>query len=298
MLERITKYAGILPLMAIAVYVFGYISLNSYLTSFGINENIGLDFKILKVGILFAIIIGPIILLCFSDFKLGDYSNSDVSEQVINTLHDGLGYTILYAIAICNVLAKPIFDRLTIIMVIFLIVTTILNKVKLKRNYLKILKSIFIVVPFFTLAFITLLSPISMKGMLYFIQIGIFFACAMFRIFNKEGFTYQFSKIGIIVTTICYTSTLFGVFVISKIPAEYGGEKKLMHTYYFNQSDTAIMNILPLKLLIKGNKFLKLEVVYDNSDKIFFKASQKNIVSVPKSFIISEEMDIPSGNNY
>ena len=56
MLDKLTKLASTIPLIAVAIYIIGYVSLISYLQSYGISENIGLDFKVLKLGILLTII--------------------------------------------------------------------------------------------------------------------------------------------------------------------------------------------------------------------------------------------------
>jgi len=297
MLDKITKYATLLPIAAVVVYILGYITLNSYLTSYGIIENIGLDSKIITAGILLSIIIGPIVLLTYSDFNVGDYSNADpdVSASVINTLHDALGYTILYSIALGNLLIKPFFDIPTYIMLGLLLIGLILNKIKIKTVYTKILKGIFIILPFFTLCCVTVASPISAKASLYLLQIAIFTTCASLRIFNKEGITFQYSKIGIIVTTICYTSTLFGAFIINRIPAEYGGEKHAAHYYFINQVDTAKIKSTSLRGFIKNQNSFTIEEIYDNSDKYYFKISRNKVIAIPKSYVYAEEIDIPVG---
>ena len=100
MIEKLTKYTALIPLVAIVVYIVGFIVLSSYLQSFGINENIGLDFNILKLGILFLIITVPIVLFSFATFKVGNYDNISLSEDLINNLNDAQVYTLIYSFSL------------------------------------------------------------------------------------------------------------------------------------------------------------------------------------------------------
>ena len=297
MIEKITKYAGVLPLLTVAVYLLGYITLNSYLQSFGINENIGLDFKILKLGVLLAIIIVPIILLCYSTFKIGDYSNAepDVSVDVINTLHDSLGYTIFYSLALGNLLLKPSLELPTYLMLGFLLMAFIFNKIKINVKFIRLVKGTFLIIPFFTFCFLSTSFPTSPKTFLYFLQMCIFLTCASLRIFNKEGITYQISKIGVMVTTVFYSSALFGAFIVGGISSQYGGEKQVPNTYYLNISEIDKVKCTALKPYIKNMNTITIEEVYDNTEPYYFKTDHSKIVAIPKSFITAEEINIPQG---
>jgi len=97
----------------------------------------------------------------------------------------------------------------------------VLNKIKIKQRVLKILKMTFLLTPLFTFCFLSIHYPVSEKLVFYFLQITVFPACAILRIFNKHGITYQISKIGLVITTIIVAATLFGSFIIGKIPAQY-----------------------------------------------------------------------------
>ncbi|WP_316753320.1 hypothetical protein [Pedobacter gandavensis] len=287
MTEQLTKYAGLIPLAAIFVYILGYISLSAYLQSYGIDENIGLDFNILKLGILLSIIIGPVIFLSFSTFKIGDYSNAvpEVSDGLINTLHDALGYTIFYSLNISGLLFKYTWDVPTICMAAFLVIGFILNKVPLKPTANKFLKGFFIMVPFFVFLIMILEYPFSGKNGLYFLHIMVYTACATLRIFNKEGITYQISKIGIMITTILSSSNVFGEFLMDDIPAKYGGEKRLTKTYFINDTELEKIKQTALQPFIGKKNELTLQVIYDNGDSYYFKVPPKKVVSIPKSYI-------------
>jgi hypothetical protein len=297
MLEKLNKYAGLIPLAAIIIYILGYITLNSYLQSYGINENVALDFNILKLGIVIAVIIGPIILLCYSDFKLGDYTNTspDISDSVINTLHDALGYTIFYSLALGNLLIKVGLDLPGFIMTGFLLIGFILNKVKIKPAYSKMLKGIFLIIPFFTLSIVVISQPNSTKGYIYLLQLGVFLSCALLRIFNKEGTTYQISKIGTIITSLFFSASLLGAFIIDKVPAEYGGEKIIAHTYYLNPDEIDKIKATALKEYIKKDNAITIQEVYSNTDMYFFKTPSKKVVIIPKSYIVAQEINMPTG---
>jgi len=297
MLDKLIKFAGLIPLTAIVIYIIGYVSLVSYLQSYGINENIGLDFKVLKLGVLLSIIVGPVIFLSFADFKFGDYTNAepDVSETVIDTLHDAMGYSIFYSIALGFLLFKDKMGIPAFVMAGFLAIGLILNKIKINQRYLKLLKGTFIIVPFFVFCFMSVRWTITPEISLYFLQLSVFMACAGLRIFNKSGNVYQISKIGTVVIGIFYSATLFGAFIIGSIPDQYGGEKKSLVTYHIVSDDISKLKSTVLKPYLTPLNTITVEEIYQGTDLYYFKTSFKKIVALPKAYIESEEINIPTG---
>lgn len=294
MIEKLTKYAGLLPLAAIVIYIFGYIILSSYLQSFGINENIGLDFNILKLGILFSIITIPVILFTFSTFKIGNYDNTNLSDHLVNTLHDAQVYTMVFSFSLGNVLFMPSIERSTCLILVFFIIAVIINKLKFSSQIIKPLKVYFTVIPFFVLCFsMVWLFKSDQKINLYFLHLTLYISCSTFRIFNKEEITYQFSKIGIVITTMLFCATFFGKFILINIPTEYGGEKRMPNTYYFNKLDLDIIEKTDLKLYLKNTDSITINKIYETSDKYYFKTSKNKVLVIPKSYIDIEEIKIP-----
>lgn len=286
MTEQFTKYAGLIPLAAILVYILGYISLSAYLQSYGIDENVGLDFHILKLGILLAIIIGPVIFLSFSTFKIDDYSRAipEVSEDLINTLHDALGYTILYSLNIAGLLFQYSWDFSTIFLIVCVMIGFILNKFPLK-SIVKYLKGVFIFIPFFFLILFVPNYPLIGKNGLYFLQLMVYTLCAILRIYNKKGTTYQTSRIILIIVTCISSGATFGEFLLGDIPRKYGGEQTLTKTYFINETELEKVKQTALLPYISKKNTLTLQVVYDSGDSYYFKVPPKKVVSIPKSYI-------------
>jgi len=281
-------------LVAILIYVFGYISLTSYLQSFGINENIGLDLKIIKLGTLYSIIIAPVVFLSYSTFKIGDYSNSvpDVSKVLIDSLHDALGYTIIYSITLGGLLFNYSFDTPTVILLIVFVIAFCLNKIKINVHIMKLLKSYLLIVPIFALTFCLFKSEATGKYLLYVLQFGVFFSCCGLRIFNKEGITFQMSHIGFAITTLLIAITLFGRYLIIKVPIQYGGELRKLSTYYLDSVSVEKIKHTPLYSYIKKDNSIIVHTVYENADKLFFQANKNVVLSIPKSYITIEEIKI------
>jgi len=297
MLDKLTKLASTIPLIAVAIYIIGYVSLISYLQSYGISENIGLDFKVLKLGILLTIIIGPVILLAFADFKFDDYSNAepDVSETLIHTLHDAYGYTILYTLALCFILIKRNFEHSTIVLLIIMFFALLLNKIKINSRYIKTLKGSYLMISFFIFCLLITWQTITPVATLCLLQLSVFMFCMVLRIFNKRGQVFQLSRIGSIVTVTFSTAALFGAFLVGNIPEQYGGERKTLITYHIVSSDVNKLKETALKYYLTNDNTLNVQEIYQGSELLYFKTSFNKIVALPKTYIESEEISIPGG---
>ncbi|MGI4804277.1 MAG: hypothetical protein ACRYFL_05860 [Janthinobacterium lividum] len=294
MLEKLTKYTALIPLVAIVVYVVGFIVLSSYLQSFGINENIGLDFNILKLGILFLIITIPIVLFSFSTFKVGNYDNINLSEELIINLHDAQIYTLVYSFSLGNILFGPSLDKATILLLSLLFILIVINKLKIRESIQQQLKVYFTAIPFFIFCFsMVWLFKLEQKISLYFLQISIYSSCSLFRIFNKEGVTYQLSKIGGIITTSLFSAAFFGQFLLIYIPVKFGGEKKISNTYYFNSESIELIKKTDLKYYLNSSESIVIDKVYETTEKYYFKTFKNKILVIPKSYINIEEIKIP-----
>lgn len=294
MLEKLTKYTTLIPLVAIIVYIVGFIVLSSYLQSFGINENIGLDFNILKLGIIFLIITVPIILFSFSTFKVGNYDNISLSEDFINNLYDAQIYTLIYSFSISNILFGPRLDKATILLLSLLLILIVFNKLKIRKEILQQLKLFLTIIPFFVLCFsMVWLYKVEQKISLYFLQVSIYSSCSLFRIFNKEGITFQLSKIGGIITTSLFSAAFFGQFLLIHIPVKFGGEKKTSNTYYFNSESIELIKKTDLKYYLKSSDSIVIDKVYETTEKYYFKTFKNKILVIPKSYINIEEIKIP-----
>ena len=275
--EKLLKYIGWLPLIVIIIYIFGYLSLSAYLESFGIDENINLDVNLIKIGILYSIIIGPIVLLCYSTFKVGDYSNTDpdLSNDVIHTLHDALGYSLLYSLSLGSILFKVAFDVPTDILLISFSIGFILNKITTNNQFIIIFKGIFLFIPFFALVICIFNLPITGKHFLYILQQIIFLTCCALRIFNKRGITFQISHVCIIITVLISTASSFGSLLLINIPSKYGGEIKNSNTYYVDSAAIKKFKKTGLKNYLRKDSSIVISTVYETSEKYYFITPKK-----------------------
>ncbi|PWG80662.1 hypothetical protein [Pararcticibacter amylolyticus] len=298
MYEKLAKYAGLLPLVAVFVYLFGYVMLNAYLNNFGITENVALDERILSLGILYLVIIAPIILVCFATFKFGDYRNVNQSTypELIDNLHDAFGYSLLYALSLGALLLKTAMDNSTIVVLGILAVAAIINKVPMKSTVRMYLKGAFMISSFFIYVTIGISGVVSPKTWFYLVVFMAFLTCIGLRIFNKEGTTYQASRIAIVVTTLLALASTVGANLIGHIPAQYGGEKRDKIVYFLDMTAVDKLKRTQLKPYIEKDNSVTMQSVYQNSDRIYFLTPNQYVLSIPKSFVESEQVKVPKYN--
>jgi len=297
MIDNLTKYAGIIPIVAIVVYLLGYISLETYLYSYGIDENIGLDFSVLRHGMLLSVIIGPIVALCFADFKSGNYDNVDPgkSETLIHNLHDAMGYTILYTIPLGFVFYGRDMDSSTWIMISVLFVSLLLNKIRVKPDVAKALKGMFLLCPMVLFCILTITFPITGKVALYTLQMLIFFGCSCLRIYNKDHQTYQSSKIGSVVLAVVSGAALFGSYLVTDIPARYGGELRTQTRYYLNADKFKEIQNDEICKTVGSDRSISLRKVYQTTDNFYFLIEKKFVFSLPADYFEVTQSTIPRG---
>ena len=170
----------------------------------------------------------------------------------------------------------------------------VINKVKIRKNIQQQLKVYFTIIPFFVLCFsMVWLFKVDQKISLYFLQVSIYSSCSLFRIFNKEGVTYQLSKIGGIITTSLFSAAFFGQFLLVNIPVKYGGEKRISNTYYFNSESIELIKKTDLKYYLKNSDSIVINKVYETTEKYYFKTFKNKILVIPKSYINIEVIKIP-----
>jgi len=297
MIENLNKYAGIIPIVAIIVYLLGYVSLGSYLNSYGVDESLGLDFAVLRHGMLLSVAIGPVVALCYADFQAGNYDNVDpsTSPTLIHNLHDALGYTVLYSLSIGFVFFGRVFDMATAVMLIILAIGALLNKLPMNEDLRKGLKGLFLISPLFIFTAFTFLLPIGGKVSFYSLQLLIFFGCSCLRIYNKDHNTYQASKVGAALISIVAGAALFGGFVINDIQVRYGGELRPQTVYYLNSEKSKTIAVEEICREMKSDGSLSLRKIYEGGNKYYFLTSKKKVFALPMDYFEASQSLIPSG---
>jgi len=292
--NRFNTILAWLPAYTVLIYICGYVIMNAYLKQFEINEVSSIDIRHLKSGILFAIIVFPPILLCFRSFKFNDYSNSSGENFniLIHDLHNAYGYGIIYSLSLGNILFGLHWNEITIYLLCVLALSFILNKIDQSKRWLIYAKMTILMFTLFGVLHFFVFKNIDASSKFYFLIFSSLFPIIFLRIFIKEDSTYQFSKyIGLIVTLL-FSLNFFGAYLIKDVPSQYGGELKKRSKYYFAYDSIEKLKKTDLKMRLMCFDNENLELVYETSERFYFKISKDKIINIPKSFIDFEQISL------
>jgi len=290
--NRLTEVFGLIPVYTAMVYIAGYVAMTAYLQKYGINEITALDVGLLKVGFLYAIIVGPAVLLAFATFKYNDFANTANMDQMITDLHDASGYTILYAFAITGMIFRPGMTDVSYSMLGVLLVSLIMNKAFNQQvKWVINVKQLLLLVPFFGASGILIYHKQSDQIILLWLIVGASSGCIFFRIFNKPGTVYQISKYAGLIITFLLSVSFFGTDILEKVPAQFGGEQKAQNSYQFTPEAVEKLKVTDLKYRLMCSNKQKLRLLYQTDDQIYVLTSERKVIKMPGSFVDFEEIE-------
>ena len=148
------------------------------------------------------------------------------------------------------------------------------------------------ILAFFIYVTLGITGVVSPKTWFYLVVFIILLTCVSLRIFNKEGSTYQASRVAIVITTLLGLASTVGANLIAHIPAQYGGEKRDKIVYFLDSTAVGKLKKTQIKPYIGKDLSLNIQSVYQNADRIYFQTPNKYIISIPRSYIESDQVKL------
>jgi hypothetical protein len=272
------------------IYLFGFITYNSYLQNFKIHNTELLDFSYLKAGIIsFFIFIIPFLIILNSN--LYSFKSIFNSYILIISLIIVLGFSFKFLSFSLMFIFLFTFVPTGLYLINRLLIdlrnnTKIFKKLDEKKlfNFLHIITSAFLIALIIIDLYIN-----SDNGNIFFI-LG-FVLIISFSIIYKLRRINVIDYFSIFILSISYTF-LFGKYYYQKIPTIYGGGQPTYKSLILKKEKLEEFNTLKLGIMVDSTlKTKELKIVYENDAKYFIGTSDSTTISLLKDFFNGEALN-------
>jgi hypothetical protein len=279
--KQITEYISWAPLIALLIYVTGFICLTSYLQIYNINEIPKFDLKLFKTGIVYLLLTLPIFGWTIP-LMITAKRGATTSGNVIQKLYLSQFYTLIFTTSIIF-LFRWTFDIFRVSLLILALFSLLMSWYE-KIVFLGIdIHKYLLLVPIATVLLFKFFDPsdfnyyeLTIHCLITFILIT---SWLMFRETNFRGPGFY----TLFVCAMLYMMVNFGQKVLSGIPRTYGGEyiyvirAKLSDEFSKQFPDMQTLSVLPDRTSI-------FPVVYE-TDETFYVWGMIEIVAIPRDKI-------------
>ncbi len=220
--KQITDYISWAPLIALLVYITGFICLTSYLQIYNINEIPKFDLKLFKIGIVYLMLTLPIFGWTIPALIVRNRSSSG-NNHAIQQLHFSQFYTLIFITSILFLFQWrfDLFRSSILILAIFSLLMSLYDKINVFK---------FNVQPYLLLlpiAFVFLLKIFNPSPFNYY---DLTIHCLTTFLLISSWLTFRNTTLkgpGFYTLFVCamlYMMVNFGQRVLNGIPRTYGGE--------------------------------------------------------------------------
>jgi len=279
-INKVNEIPNNLPYLLGIAYFFGFIIVNSYLSSFNYYSIDLLNIEYLIAGIIFSIIFGA---LFFSIY----YSNKK-PEQITENEYDFALPALLRIFIITFVVSLFTIDSETtgvpnikiinISGIFYVLFISVLNSKYVLRKFNNVLRWILIFLYIIaTNIFVFYCSESSRAIMILSFITGLGILIILSNVLEKRYHKVQ--VIGLLFISITI-ATLFGTLVYGKIPKKYGGGKPYQAELIINKLKMAELNEL---LSFENDLYLEVEILFETKQELLIKMDS-TIYKLDKSF--------------
>lgn len=275
-LRAISPYLAYIPIIVFIAYVAGYISLSSFYEMSQIPESPKLDVQTIKVGVIFCLIILPILYFAFDVCK----TDSLDIESLIRSSYS----TFIYSYIVTYIL-EPRFQKTDFLIILVILYIIYITQVEIRSE---IQKWLIIVSLFLPLIIVHILEDYipeirpRYQPFIFLIKIfsSMIFISIIRYISEQAKYLVYIGIVGIIISFM----VKFGADIYRNIPSYLGGERQRLATIYFKPDFLKESYCAPIyNTIINGSA--DLPILYETEENIYVYANEE-AACIPKSTIL------------
>lgn len=270
--NKLKDIVNIFPLLTLIMYCFGFVIIGGYLSQFGLTNDDLFNTAFVKTGLLFSLLIAPIILVLYLNFEKPTDNLLEAKKYYPTLIVNTFSYLLFVSIFLIDYHKLAVWEKyvflwgLSIDLFLYLLATSLLFKDKKMKT--KILIQLIIPIIFLTYLGFRFLF----LGVFYLIVLIISesFVLALGVISDKKSSWWHYT---VMIIWILAISFQFGRFVYGNLPNHLGGGAPTRITILAKPDKVNFLKLIGFAQ--SDSVSYSIDLLYISSDKYLMQMNSK-----------------------